>query len=174
MGGDPPVLVVAPSCFFQTPLICSKVLPTKVPSLFWNRCLTRNLTHPPHMFYKEVYDLKQKWPHTSWCFLPSGGPRHYDPGVYNQQREQLMAILPQSQQELPPRRWEISSNFQFAGLDVWMQILFSGWLTVLTLPSSHLAVMLCWETGLTILHFTKDFLFIWCIMWWILSGNIFA
>ena len=44
-------------------------------------------------------------------FLPSGGPRHYDPGVYNQQREQLMAILPQSQQELPPRRWEISSNF---------------------------------------------------------------
>ena len=111
MGGDPPVLVVAPLCFFQTPLICSKVLPTKVPSLFWNRCLTRNLTHPPHMFYKEVYDLKQKWPHKSWCFLPSGGPRHYDPGVYNQQREQLMAILPQSQQELPPRRWEISSNF---------------------------------------------------------------
>jgi len=33
-----------------------------------------------------------------------GGPRHYDPGVYTKQREELMAILPESQEELPPRR----------------------------------------------------------------------
>lgn len=33
-----------------------------------------------------------------------GGPRHYDPGVYTRQREELMAILPDSQEELPPRR----------------------------------------------------------------------
>ena len=48
----------------------------------------------------------KKGRHKSWEVLTSGGPRHYDPDVYNQQREQLMAILPQSQKELPPRRWE--------------------------------------------------------------------
>ena len=36
--------------------------------------------------------------------LSAGGPRHYDPGVYTKQREELMAILPDSQEELPPRR----------------------------------------------------------------------
>lgn len=33
-----------------------------------------------------------------------GGPRHYDPDLYNKMREELMGILPVSQDELPPRR----------------------------------------------------------------------
>ena len=93
--------------------------------------------------------------HKSWEVLTSGGPRHYDPDVYNQQREQLMAILPQSQKELPPRRWEnkcAKMMYEKSNLSVWSgwimwSISFSGWSTVMTLPSSHLAVMLCWEIG---------------------------
>ena len=32
-----------------------------------------------------------------------GGPSNYDPQLYDRQREELLAILPTSQQQLPPR-----------------------------------------------------------------------
>ena len=53
---------------------------------------------------------------------------------------------------------------------------FSGWLTVSTLPLSHLAVMLCSEIGINNPNFYRspDFLYTWCILLWILSGKIFA
>ena len=33
-----------------------------------------------------------------------GGPSNYDPDLYNKMREELLKILPKSQDELPPRR----------------------------------------------------------------------
>ena len=32
-----------------------------------------------------------------------GGPSNYDPQLYDRQREELLAILPTSQEQLPPR-----------------------------------------------------------------------
>ena len=90
------------------PLICSKVSPTKV---FWIRCLPRNLTY----LCTSIIVPRCVWPWTKTItqilmfffpgpYYPLGGNRDYEPGEYVQQRERLMAILPQSQQELPPRR----------------------------------------------------------------------
>ena len=167
--------------FLSNPLICSKVLPTKVPSLFWNRCLTRNMTHPPHMFYQEVYDLKQKWPHKSWCFYPQGvrGTTTQEcttsrgsswwPFFHSLNRNCLRAggKFPQTltkADQLNCRIERLNANT------------FSGWLTVSTLPLSHLAVMLCSEIGINNpnFHRSPDFLYTWCILLWILSGKILA
>ena len=98
LGCDPPVLVAA-LVFVSTPLICSRVPSTED---FWNRSLPRNPTHSCNSIV--VLRKVCSWSNKSGYVVFPGGPRHYDPGVYNQHREQLMAILPQSQQELPPRR----------------------------------------------------------------------
>eukprot|EP00088_Acartia_fossae_P059422 TRINITY_DN7051_c0_g1_i1.p1 TRINITY_DN7051_c0_g1~~TRINITY_DN7051_c0_g1_i1.p1 ORF type:complete len:442 (-),score=92.43 TRINITY_DN7051_c0_g1_i1:220-1515(-) len=41
---------------------------------------------------------------SSLSFDVIGGPRHYDPELYNKAREDLVSILPKSQDELPPRK----------------------------------------------------------------------
>ena len=147
LGFDLPV-------FFATVAICHVCLCFKLPP-FLNRSQPIVSKLPPFVAKNQknvnVHVLGQRNSQKDLNVSSQGGPRHYDPGVYNQQREQLMAILPKSQQELPPRRWNILYKFN-GSWKCWRKCLnSSGCSTVMTPPSSPLAAMLCSETGL---HFT--------------------
>lgn len=65
-----------------------------------NKESTRNIIVPPN--FKVERTIQQVV--SALSFEVIGGPRYYDPAKYNKAREELLSILPKSQDELPPRK----------------------------------------------------------------------
>jgi len=81
---------------FSTDFLAPKVFPSKI--------FQRNLIVPPD--FKVTKTVEEIILELTRNVI--GGPSHYDPDLYNKRREELLSILPESQEELPERRMEDS------------------------------------------------------------------
>lgn len=80
--------------------------------------LSRNIIIPPN--FKLERTVAQVVTALSQDVI--GGPKHYDPALFNQMREELVGVLPVDQSELPPRRMADSYDAAIIPLGTDMQL----------------------------------------------------